>query len=77
LLYSGKYAIAGETDKAAASLVKTVRNLVPFASLPYTKPIVDTFVYHPLLEMTDPAALSRMERDWERKTGGSYFTMDF
>lgn len=76
LIYSGKYLSQGDTDKAIASAARTIRNLTPFASLPYTKPIVDAFIYHPVLEMTDPSRLNRIERDWERKTGGEYFTID-
>lgn len=72
---AGKVA-TGDIEKAASTFAKAWRPVIPFASLPYTKAAVDTLIYHPLLEATDPASLKRMEDNWRRRTGGEFFLED-
>jgi hypothetical protein len=69
---SGNYLIDGETEKAAANMAKTMRQMVPFSNLPGIRVAFDHMVYYPILEMTDPNALTKIERNWQKRVDGDY-----
>jgi hypothetical protein len=70
---SGDLLLEGDTDKAAAGLVKQVRKLLPFASMPQFEMLVNYTMYYPLMDMLDSDQLRRIEKNFNKQTGGKYF----
>ena len=62
----------GEVEEAASRFGQTVRPFIAPLNIPQTSIIFDTMVYQPFLEATNPAEMRRIEKAWERRTGGEF-----
>lgn len=77
---AGKTALALATDEGTdeamerlkRDTVRTVRNYMPFSTLPGIRFAIDALLYYPVLDQVSPESTYRIEQNWEERTGGGY-----
>lgn len=73
------YSMVGDDDfedesrKLARDTVRMARQHIPFGTLPIIRQMIDSLIYYPTMNMIDPETMRRVERNWEQRTGGSYY----
>jgi len=60
-------------ERLGRDTVRSARTYLPGGTLPVIRFALDNLIYYPLMNQVSPDTVSKIEGNWEERTGGGYF----